>query len=139
MAFITGSALAGDAPALDSASYPQDTPQKALGSIVKALEANDFKYWVSNLITPEESKRLIEKHGSIAKVAEANSDEKHAAKIKAQVELMKKLLTANKTTEGDDHGTKWVKFQLDDNVLQLEKQSDGRWCMNPRAGKHKGE
>jgi hypothetical protein len=136
---VAGRLWAADGPAVDAAAYPQDTPQKALGSIIKALENNDFKYWISNLIIPAESKRLIEKHGSIAKAAEANSDDKHAAKIKAQVEIMKKLLAANKTTEGDEKGLKWVKFQLDDNVLQLEKQSDGRWCMNQRAGRHKDE
>src|SRR5262249_48537011 len=113
-AVVSGCVCAAEGPALDTTTYPQDTPQKALDSIIKALEGSEIKYWIANLITPTESKRLVEKHGSIAKAAEANSDEKHASKIKAQVEIMKKLLAANKTTEGDEKGLKWVKFQLDD-------------------------
>jgi hypothetical protein len=118
---------------LDGNKYPQDTPQKALESIIKALESSDIKYWIANLITPTESKRIVDKHdGSIAKAAEANSDEKHTTKIKSQVEIMKKLLTANKTTEGDDKGVKWVKFWLDDNVLQLERTRGGPMFRNRR-------
>ena len=45
--------FAEEAPKLDAAKYPQDTPEHALESVVKALEAEDFGYWLSYIVTPD--------------------------------------------------------------------------------------
>lgn len=126
------SAADAPVPSIDAAKYPQDTPQKALSSLVKCLGAKDYGYWISHLITPQDSKNTIEKHGSLAKAVEFLSDDKHSTQMQERKDLMQKMLDANSSTEGDDNGVKWTRFQLESRVLQFEKQSDGRWCMNIR-------
>jgi hypothetical protein len=120
---------------LDSNKYPQDTPKKALNSIIKALEKRDFEYWITWLIVPEATKRLVAKHGSLASAALMNADDKHTPRIKQQIEVIHEMLKADKTTEGSENGVKWVRYQDDDKVLQLEQQPDGRWCMNTKIAK----
>jgi len=121
------------APALDAGKYPQSTPAEALVSIIKALETRDLAYWVGNLILPSDTKRLVEKHGSVENVAARNADPARASKLKSQCELMKKLLETNKTTQGETDGMKWVRYHSDATILQFEKQADGRWYMNTRV------
>jgi hypothetical protein len=128
----SASLLAADSPTLDAAKYPQDTPQKALSSLVKCLGAKDYAYWIGHLITPADAKTTIEKHGTLEKAVEFLSDEKHSAQMQERKELMQKMLDANSSTEGEDNGVKWTRFQSEGRVLQLEKQADGRWCMNLR-------
>ena len=67
-------ASAADAPALDALKYPQDTPQNALKSIIAAFEAKDFAYWLSHLLRPEDSARIIEKNGGLDKAVANNAD-----------------------------------------------------------------
>lgn len=122
--------LAAEGPALDAAKYPQETPQQALRSLIKALEARDFSYWISFLIVPADTKRLVERHGSLEKAAQANADEKLAPRLRAQVALLKEMLAGKAPAEGEDHGAPCARFQVGQTVLQLEKQADGRWCMN---------
>ena len=126
---------AADTPALDCAKYPQDTPQKALASLIKALEAEDYVYSISFLLAPQSTQRLGAKYDSVEKAAAANREPERQQRRKAQCELMKKMLEANATTEGEENGVKWVRFKHEDSVLQLEKQPDGRWCMNTQVGK----
>ncbi|MCY3024640.1 MAG: hypothetical protein NTW87_37180 [Planctomycetota bacterium] len=130
-----GVAAAGAAerPALDATKYPQDTPQKALSSLIKALETRDLYYWLAHLVIPEDSKRLTEKYGSLDKAVEVNADEKNAERLKTQCTWMKKLLSSGTMTEGEENGVKWARYQLGDRVLQLDKQADGRWCMRTRV------
>ena len=131
VATLALSASAADTP-LNAEKYPQDTPQKALTSLIKSLESKDYGYWVSNLMTPADSKVLLEKHGSLEKAVAFLADEKHSKMMNDNKERMQKMLDANKTTEGDENGVKWVRFHLEEKELQLEKQTDGRWCMNTR-------
>jgi hypothetical protein len=125
-------ALAADGPALDAAKYPQDTPQNAANSIIKAIDANDLEYWVAHLVTPADTKRRVEKNGSIAQAAK-NYAEKQSKQLKAMRDVIEKMLKESKPTEGEENGVKWVRFQLEEKLLQFEKQSDGRWCMNTRV------
>jgi hypothetical protein len=133
----TLSVLAADGPALDLQKYPQNTPKDTLSSIISALENRDFQYWIAQLIAPEDAKKLAEKYGSIEKAAAANADEKYMARVANQCETMKKMLEDNKTSEGEENGVKWVRYHYDKKILQLEKQADGRWCMNPRVSAEK--
>ena len=124
-------ARAADTP-LDAHKYPQDTPKKTLTSIVKALEKRDFEYWIVWLIVPEDTKKLIAKHGSLEAVVLMNADDKHAPRIKQQIEIIRDMLKADKVTEGTENGVTWVRYADDNKILQLEKQPDGRWCMNTK-------
>lgn len=126
---------AAEGPALDATKYAQDTPQHTIGSIIKALEAKDQAYWYTHLITPSASKLLVEKHGSIEKVVASKSDEKYAIQFLGICALMKTMLEANKITEGKNADVPWVRFHHEESILQLEKQPDGRWCMNPAVKK----
>lgn len=125
-------AFAEDAT-LDSTKYPQDTPQKALGSIIKAMEGKESEYWLAWLVTPDDTKRVKEKYETITKAVAAHQDEKHAELMKQRLELMKKMQSDNKTTAGDENGMKWTRFTSDDKVLELDLQADGRWCMNMKV------
>ena len=131
--FLCSLLRAAETPALDAARYPQNTPQAAFGSIIKAQAQNDVAYWLSWLITPADKERLLKKYGSVDKVVEKHRDPKFAARIAEQCAIMKKMLAANKVTEGETGGVKWARFagaQTPDGktrVLQLNKQADGRW------------
>ena len=131
---LSFSAQSADTP-LDANKYPQDTPKKTLTSIVKALEKRDFEYWIVHLIVPEDTKKLVAKHGSLESVVLMNADDKHAPRIKQQIEIIRDMLKADKVTLGIENGVKWVRYTDDNKVLQLEKQPDGRWCMNTKIAK----
>lgn len=127
------SAYAGDvAPALDPVKYPQDTPQNAIQSIMKALEAKDFAYWIANLIIPEDSARITEKHGGLDKAVALNGDPKYVERRGKMLETMK-TLSAAKLTELEKDGKKIARFIGTGQVLQFEQQADKRWCMNIRV------
>ena len=130
LAFISASSVFAAELARDADKYPQDTPQKALTSIISALEGKNSEYWLTWLVTPESSNHVKEKYGSIEKAIAVHRDEHHAEMIKQRHELMKKMLAENKTTEGEENGVKWTRFHADDKVLELDLQPDGRWCMN---------
>lgn len=134
---VTAAAFSGDAPALDAAKYPQDTPQNAIQSIIKALEAKDFTYWIGNLILPEDSKRIAEKHGGLDKAAVANSDPKYSERIAKQIEAMRGLSKDGKVSELEKDGKKIVRFVGTGQVIQFEQQADKRWCMNIRVTSEK--
>jgi len=122
---------------LDLTKYPQDTPEHTMSSMVKALETdNALGYWISYLVTPDHTQRMIEKYKTIDAAVAANQDEKHVNGRKQLVESIKKMLEAKTTSEGEANGVKWFCYKLGDSLMvQLEKQKDGRWCMNPRAQK----
>jgi hypothetical protein len=125
-------ASAADAPALDAAKYPQDTPQNALKSIIAAFEAKDFAYWLTHLLRPEDSARIIEKNGGLDKAVANNADPAKASRREAQLATMKKILAA-KTSEGERNGIKFFRFIDEGKVAQFEQQADKRWCMNIRV------
>ncbi len=141
LACLAVTAWSADAPALDAAKYPQDTPQNTLNSVIKAMEGKDFAYWVTWLVIPADKERLLTKYKTVDAIVEVNAQPKRAEKVAAQCVIMKNLLKESKTSEGDENGVKWYRFQGNDKVLlQLEKQADGRWCMNNRVtGDSKGE
>jgi len=125
-------ALALDAPEVDAKKYPQDTPRNALGSIVKSMDAKDYAYWVTWLIVPPERDRILQKYKNLDGLIAVNAEPKRADAIKAQSEVMKKLLASDAMTEGEAGGVKWARFTLAEVVLQVEKQPDGRWVMNTK-------
>jgi len=118
------------APPLNAEKYPQDTPKNTLNSILKALEKRDFEYWIVWLIIPDDTKKLIDKHGSLAAVSLMNADDKHTPRIKRQMDAITTMLKLDKMTEGTENGVQYVRFHDDKKILQLEKQPDGRWSMN---------
>lgn len=149
--FAIGAAnlFAGDAPALDAQKYPQDTPQNALQSIMKALDAKDYAYWIANLIIPDDSKRITEKHGGLEKAVAYNGDPVRVDKRAKQLEAMRDLISGA-VSEVEKDGKKITRFIKNGQVIQFEQQPDKRWCMNirvtteqnmdnPGAGKAKAE
>ncbi|HYF52385.1 MAG TPA: hypothetical protein VEJ63_23465 [Planctomycetota bacterium] len=124
---------ADETPAADAAKYPQDTPQKALDSIIKALEAKDYAYYISFMVLPVDKERMLKKHGSVQKYAESKADASQAAGMKNMVDVLKSLQKDGKTSEGThEDKTAWTRFESGKEKLQLEKQADGRWVMNLR-------
>jgi isocitrate lyase len=139
-ALVAASAAIAGETALDATAYPQDTPKRALESLVKALEKRDLEYWIAHLISPRDRERLKEKHGGLQQAVEANSGAQHLERIKAQCEVMRQMLADGELKEGEDAGVKWARFKSGQRVLQLERQPDGRWCMNTRvAGEPAGK
>lgn len=126
------SLYAGDGPALDAVKYPQDTPQNALQTIMKALEAKDYAYWIANLIIPDDSKRIIEKHGGLDKAVAFNGDPARVDKRAKHIEAMKELATGT-VSEVEKDGKKLTRFIKNGQVIQFEQQPDKRWCMNVRV------
>jgi hypothetical protein len=126
-------AHAADEPVLDAKAYPQDTPQKALGSIIKALEATDFKYFATHLITAEDKALILKKYESLEKFVESRKGEEKAAAIKAQTVLMKQLLETNKVTESEENKIKIARFTFGTKIIQFEKNADGLWQLNSRV------
>jgi hypothetical protein len=131
---FSSAAFSADEIKVDAAKYPQDTPQKAMESIIKALDTNnDLGYWIAWLVTPDYTQRMIETHKSIDATVAANQDEKHVNGRKQMIAAMKKMLEAKTTTEGESNGVKWFCYKLGESQLvQLEMQKDGRWCQNPK-------
>jgi hypothetical protein len=135
--FLGLSAFASDAPPLDAVKYPQDTPQSAIASIIKALEARDFAYWLGNMILPEESAHIAEKHGGLDKAAAATAEEKNAGKIAMRIALLHNL-EKGKTGETERDGVKLFRFYFEKSVLQLEQQPDKLWRMNAHINSQEG-
>jgi len=121
---------AADDPALDAAKYPQDTPQKAIESIIKALDAKDFAYYVTHLILPADRERLLKKYGTAENYAAAKSEAAQVAAMQAMSDVLKGLQKDSKLSEGEAGGAKWTRFESKKERLQLEKVADGRWAMN---------
>jgi hypothetical protein len=132
---IGGYALAEETPKLDPVKYPQDTPENALASVIKALEAEDYGYWLTWIVTPDSTARTLEKFKTLdAAIADSKTNAAKIAGRKALLESIKKGQKEKKTTEGTDKGVAWFRFlNPDGEFVQLEKQPAGRWCMNPRA------
>jgi hypothetical protein len=128
-------AYAADGPAKDAAKYPQDTAQKALGALIKAFDTGDVAYQIAWLVVPAHTEKLVKKYGTMDAAVKANSSPEKLAAYKEQAATFQKLLEANKTTQGEDAGVKWTRFEGGPRLLQLELQADGRWCLNPHAEK----
>ena len=126
-----------DEPKPDPDKYPQDTPEKALSTMAKVLEAEDYAYWFTWVVTPDSTRRTLEKYKTLE--AAVNASKTEEPKVKGRVstlEVIKKLQANKKTEEGVDDQTKtpFFRFLLEDkSFMQFEKQSGGRWCFNPRA------
>jgi hypothetical protein len=118
-------------PALDQIKYPQDTPEKALTSIVQSLSFMDIGYWFSWQIRPQDSKWWMDKYGGIEKLVRAKSNEKSIVQFVATKQFMQLMQKTNQTSQGVENGASWFRFHNGKTVVQFEKQSDGRWCMNP--------
>ena len=123
---------AAEEPALDAAKYPQDTAAKALDSIIKALDARDFGYYVTHMILPADKERILKKYGTVQKYAEAKSEAAQAEGMKNMADVLKGLQKESKQTEGETGDVKWTRFDAGREKLQLEKLPDGRWAMNLR-------
>ena len=118
----------------DAAKYPQDTPEKAFESIAKALEANDLAYQIAWLSTPDFTQRMLDKYKSVDAAVAANQGDDKVKGRQVMLKTIREMQTAKLTTQGEVHGVKWFCYRLGDNqLIQLERQKDGRWCMNPKV------
>lgn len=118
----------------DPDKYPQETPQKAMESLAKALESNDLAYQIAWLTTPDFATRMIEKYKSIKACVEANQTPEKVAGRKALLDTIRKMQAGNVTKEGEENGTKWFAYRLgEEQVVEFELQKNKRWCWNPKA------
>ncbi len=118
----------------DPDKYPQETPQKAMESLAKALESNDLAYQIAWLTTPDFTNRMIEKYKTIKACVEANQTPEKVAGRKALLDTIRKMQSGNVTKEGEENGTKWFTYRLgEDQVVEFELQKSKRWCWNPKA------
>ena len=135
------SAQALDEPKPDPAKYPQDTPDKALDTMKKVLDGEDYAYWFTWVVTPDSTQRTLEKYRTLE--AAVNASKTEEAKVKGRVgtlEMIGKIQKDKKTEDGTDQGTPYIRFKIDEkSFFQFEKQKDGRWCFNPRARTAKAE
>ena len=133
---LVASLNAAEGLALDATKYPQDTPVKSLESMVKALEGQDYGYYISYMVLPDDNKRVLSKYGSLEKYVESKKAPEGAPGMAAMASVMKKLLAEAKPQEGEVDGIKWARFEGDGQLLLLQKLQDGRWVMNlrPTAG-----
>src|SRR5438552_517275 len=75
--------------ALDPKKYPQDTPEKALESIAKAFDGEDFGYFLGWLVTPDSTARSIEKFKTFeAAVEDQKTNPQKVAGRKAMREVI---------------------------------------------------
>lgn len=132
---FTLSAIGQDKLNYNANKYPQDTPEKALASVKKALESDDVGYWICWLITSRDKTFITLNYNTIEDAAEAMIASKQVRAENAKLADAIRDLSSRAVTEtGEDFGVKWVRLMIDDkNFFQLELQSDRRWCLNLRA------
>ena len=126
---------AQDAARYNANKYPQDTPEKALASVKKALESDDVAYWIYWLITSRDKTFITLNYNTVEEAADAMLTSKQVkAENEKLVDAIRDLSSRAVTETGEDFGVKWVRLMIDDkNFFQLELQSDRRWCLNLRA------
>ncbi|HLX65259.1 MAG TPA: hypothetical protein VKX17_28580 [Planctomycetota bacterium] len=128
------SASALDEPKPDPEKYPQDTAEHALDTMAKALEAEDYAYFITWVVTPDSTKRTLDKYKTLeAAVAASKTEPAKVEGRKTTLALIAKI-DKSKKVEGKDGDIAYVRFSIDDkSFMQFEKQAGGRWCFNPRA------
>jgi hypothetical protein len=126
---ICACAHAADEPALDATKYPQDTPQNAVASLIKALDSKDYGYYLAWLLTPGDKERILKKYGTVAKYVEAKSDAEQSAAMKKMADTLRVIEKEGKQTTGETGGAKWTQFSAGKERLHLDLK-DGRWLMN---------
>jgi hypothetical protein len=129
-------ARAADGPALDAAKYPQDTPEKALDSVAKSLEASDLAYWNTYLATPDQLQRMLAKYKTLDAMVAANIDDpKKIAGRKKLVAFLRKMQADKKAPEFLNKEMTATRFNGDHGMfVQFELQPDKRWCFDPQGG-----
>ena len=126
---------AEDSSTSNPKKYPQDTPEKALESVKKALESDDLAYWIFWLITPRDNMLISTNYKSAEDAAKAMQASKSVVAENTKLSDSIRELSSRCVTEtGEEDGVKWKRLFLDDKkFFQLEQQKDGRWCLNLRA------
>jgi hypothetical protein len=135
LSFTVNIASGLEEPKPDPKKYPQDTAENSLNTMALVFESEDYAYWFTWVVTPDSSKRTMDKYKTLEAAVAASKTEK--PKVEGRVttlELIKKLQAKKKPEVGTDNGTSYARFWVDDKTFfQFEKQKDGRWCFNPRA------
>jgi hypothetical protein len=110
--------------------YPQDTPQNAAGSIVKALEAADYAYFARWLLVPEGRDRLLTKWKSFANYEAEKKKPEIRGAMDDLARKMKEVISKSPVLEGEQDGVKWVHLETP-GVLGIHLElRDGRWALN---------
>jgi hypothetical protein len=132
-AFLCVAGRAAD-PALDTVKYPQDTPEKALDSLAKALEANDLGYWMLYIGTPDHLQRMLDKYKTVdAAVAAIANEPQRVAGRKMLAEFIRQLQAGKTAPAAAPDDPKIVQFVgANAHAVQFEQQPDKRWCFNPK-------
>jgi hypothetical protein len=73
----------------DLETYPQDTPQEALDSVIKAIEAKKIDYLLAQLADPDWVDGRVKNHGSFEDLVKDSTD--YLAKDPALVKQLKLL------------------------------------------------
>lgn len=121
-------------PPQDVVKYPQDTPEKALESIVKALNGEDFGYFIAWQVTPDSTARTIEKFKTLeAAIEDQKTNPAKIAGRKNMLEVIQKIQKEPKKELEKSGDLELARFLSGEMMIQFEKQKDGGWCLNPKA------
>lgn len=127
---LAAPALAADryGVAEDAKTYPQETAKQALASVLKAIEAKDFRYLVAQLADPA----FVEDR--VTRVYAGKFDEQVAdtrTRLDAlAVKQLTRLAKDGKWAVGDDAATLRSDDQPGRGVRMVKK--DGRWYLSHR-------
>lgn len=115
---------------LNVKKYPQGTPKAALASVLKAIEAKDFRYLVAHLADPAFVDGRV-KGVYAGKFAEQVDDTR--ARLDALiVKQLQRLARDGKWKDGDDEAVLTAESVDGRGVRMLKK--DGRWFLSHSFG-----
>lgn len=137
----------------DAEKYPQETPEKALASIAKSLEAGDYTYFITWLVTPTDTNVFIlGNHAkSVSEAVKKSTINKGQMKgLAGEIRNILQMIKAFKKVGDEDlvgrltgkhkYGVEErgiIKYPIDSvdsnkatEFRQLAKQNDGRWCLD---------
>jgi hypothetical protein len=83
--------------ALDTDTYPQDTPEKALDSVIKAMEDKKIDYLLAQLTDPQFVDRHVQRHAETLKLEKESEVLKNIAAFDAFVKEVTAHLTEDPT------------------------------------------
>jgi hypothetical protein len=113
----------------DLKAYPQDTPQKTLASVLKAVEDKQINYLLAQLADPKFVDARVKAHGSFEEFVREVRD--HLAQDPSLVKQLKKFLKDGEWTVEDSQASAKLK-DVKDRAIYLQKVG-GRWFFEDRT------
>jgi hypothetical protein len=113
----------------DLETYPQDTPQKALESVIKAIADKKIDYLLAHLSDPKFVDARVKTHGSFEEFVKEASD--HLAKDPSVVKQFRRFLKDGTWDVNEPKASAKLK-DLKDKGVFLRKVGD-RWFLENRT------